>query len=389
MSKEDYYKTLGTSKSASSDELKKAYRKLAMKYHPDRNKGDPSAEKKFKEINEAYEVLKDDQKRAAYDRYGHGAFDGSGGSGYSQNTGGFGGFQQQSGNFQDFSDIFGGIFDDIMGGGRAKQRQQPEDLRGSDLRYNLNITLEEASKGKQHTIKYSAATSCSKCSGTGSKNPSGVIKCSTCGGSGAIRMQQGFFIMEQTCHSCSGSGQMIKDPCSYCRGEGAVTEQKTVSIDIPAGIESESQIKLSGKGEAGRRGSRAGDLYIFVTIQKHDFYTRKGNDLHCQVPIKMTVAALGGSIDIPGLDQTMIKLNVPAGTQNGSKLRLKGKGMPIIRSEEIGDLFVHIKVETPIKLTAKQKALLEQFDAENEHGSNPDSDGFINKMKNLWSDMTK
>ena len=284
MSKEDYYKTLGTSKIASSDELKKAYRKLAMKYHPDRNKNDPAAEKKFKEINEAYETLKDDQKRAAYDRYGHGAFDGSGGGGFGHGQGGgFGGFQQQSGNSQDFSDIFGGIFDDIMGSGNRGRQHTQENTRGSDLRYNLNITLEEAAKGKNHTIKYSAATGCTSCKGTGSKNAGGFAKCSTCGGSGAMRMQQGFFIVEQTCSSCNGSGQMIKDPCSACHGEGVVEEQKTTSIDIPAGIESGSKIRLSGKGEAGKRGGKSGDLYIFVTINQHDFYTRKENDLRLLV----------------------------------------------------------------------------------------------------------
>jgi molecular chaperone DnaJ len=373
---EDYYKTLGVSKNATADEMKKAYRKLAMQYHPDRNPNDKEAEKKFKEIAGAYEVLSDPQKKAAYDSYGHAAFDQNAGFGGGRGHGS-GGFQQAGG----FSDMFNDIFENMMGGGG---RQAEFSGRGADLRYNLDISLDEAFKGKQTKIKFTTATGCQPCNSTGSANKSEAARCSTCAGQGRVRVQQGFFAMERTCHSCNGAGKIIKNPCSACHGEGRVQKEKTLSASIPAGVEEGNRIRLAGEGEAGVRGGQAGDLYIFIAIKKHQIYERHAMDLHCHMPIKMTTAILGGSIEVPSIDGVAVKFTIPAGTQTGAKFRLKGKGMPRMNSKQFGDLYIHAIIETPVHLSAEQKELMQQFAGMETTESNPESEGFFAKIKNLF-----
>lgn len=380
----DYYSTLGVSKNASQEDIKKAFRKKAMEFHPDRNQGNKDAEKKFKEVNEAYETLKDDQKRAAYDRYGHDGFKNAQNGGFNPGAGNSQGFS--SGDFRDFSDVFGNIFEDLMGGAR---RPQYDNTKGSDLRYNLNITLEEAYHGKEQQIKYHTGVECDDCHGKGSKEKDSHMNCLNCGGTGRSRMQQGFFMVEKTCGACSGTGKVIKNPCRTCGGQGRVEKQRNINVNIPAGIEEGSKIRIPGAGEAGVMGGKPGDLYIFVHIKKHNLYEREDNDLICEVPIKMTTAALGGSIEIPGLDGHMIKIAVPAGTQSSSVLRLKGKGMPVMRKNSHGDLLVEVKIEIPTKLSKKQKDLLEAFDNECSQQNHPQSEGFFSKVRNFWSDITK
>lgn len=376
----DYYKVLGISKDASQDEIKKAFRKKAMEHHPDRNQGNKDAEKKFKEVNEAYETLKDEQKRAAYDRYGHDGFKNAQSGGF--NPGSQSDFQ--SGNFSDFSDIFGNIFEDLMGGSR---RPQYDNTRGSDLRYNLTITLEEAYHGKQQQIKYHTGVECDDCHGKGSKDKDSHVKCLNCGGSGRSRMQQGFFMVEKTCGACGGTGKVIKNPCKTCGGQGRVEKQRTINVIIPAGVEEGAKIRVPGAGEAGVMGGKAGDLYIFIHIKEHNLYMRQSSHLICEIPIKMTTAALGGVIEIPGLDGNMIKLSIPQGAQNESQLRLKGKGMP--HKNAHGDLFVKVKVEIPTQLTKRQKELLEEFEKECCNKNHPESEGFFSKIRNFWSDKKK
>ena len=377
MNKEDYYKVLGVSRDAKEGELKKAYRKLAMEYHPDRNKNNPEAEKKFKQISEAYDVLKDNQKRAAYDQYGHSAFNQNAGSSSS-------GFQQ--GNFSDFSDMFGGIFDDIMGNSTNNRK---DNFRGSDLRYDLAITLEEAYLGKKQQIIYNAAFTCDHCNGNGARNgKSDRIRCLSCGGKGQTRIQQGFFLVEQVCQRCSGSGSTIKDPCYNCKGSGRAHRQRKMIITIPAGIEDASKMRISNEGEAGIRGGQKGDLYVFITIKPHKFYKKMNKDLHCEIPITFTTATLGGSIEVPVIDSTVIQVTVPAGTQKGTRLKNPNKGMSVIRSSARGDMFVHTKVETPVNLTKKQKILLEEFALECKQGCSPRYESFIEKVKSFWSDIT-
>lgn len=376
--KEDYYKILGVSKSATADEIKKSYRKLAMKYHPDQNPNNKDAEAKFKELAEAYEVVSDPQKRAAYDSYGHSAFDGGSSRPRGGAGGGFGGFNPGSSGF---SDMFGDIFEDLMGGGRNSQNFNS---RGSDLRYNIEISLEEAFKGKQTKIKFNCASSCKTCDATGSSTKSTPEKCSTCGGRGTIRAQQGFFTVERTCHACNGLGQKIKNPCSDCRGEGRAAKEKHLSVNVPAGVEDGNRIRLTGEGEAGIRGGQAGDLYIFVTIKKHSIFERDNIDLHCKIPIKMTTAILGGSIEVPCIDGINVKFTIPEGTQNGSKFRLKGKGMLRMQSKHRGDLYIHAMVETPVHLNDRQKELLEEFISLETKESSPESESFFNKIKNLF-----
>ncbi len=385
MSKKDYYQLLEVSKNADADTIKKSFRKLAMQYHPDRNAGNKEAEKKFKEINEAYEVLKDEQKRSAYDRYGHSAFEqgGTGGGGFSSSA------YTETG-FDDFADIFSTIFGDSASGARRSKTVN----KGADLSYELNITLEEAYNGKKQNIRYTTAVKCESCAGSGGKSSNSAVKCLGCGGSGRIRSQQGFFTIEQTCNVCGGNGTVLKDPCGTCRGEGRVNKQKTIVVTVPSGINHQDRIRLSGEGEAGLRGGPAGDLYIFVNIKSHSLYKREGKNLFCTVPVKMTTAALGGSIDIPGIDSSLIKINIPIGTQNGVELKVKGKGMPVMKSSSgtatYGDLLVKIYVETPVNLNNKQKELLEQFEKEsNEQNSSPQSSGFFAKVKNFWSDIAK
>ncbi len=376
MSKKDYYETLGVSNSASQDEIKKAYRKLAMKYHPDRNPGDKAAEKSFKQATEAYEVLKDDQKKAAYDQYGHSAFE-QGGQG-----GGFGGGQ---GGFSDFGDIFNN-FSDIfgdMGGSRGQKRSAA--TRGSDIRYNLEITLEDAFKGIEKKIKFSIASSCTSCKGSGAKNGAKPTSCSGCGGSGKVRAQQGFFIVERTCGSCNGTGQVIKNPCTSCKGQGRVQKDRSLSVKIPAGVEDGNRIRLSGEGESGVRGGPSGDLYVFVGVKNHQLFSRKGNDIYASVPIKMTTAALGGHVEIPAIDGTKARLKIIEGSQTNDRFRLKSKGMTVINSGgRRGDMYIDIFVETPVKLGSKEKSLLSDLDGLIAEKSNPKSESFFKKMSGFF-----
>jgi molecular chaperone DnaJ len=379
--KEDFYKTLGVNKTATADEMKKSYRKLAMQYHPDRNPDNKEAEKKFKEVAEAYEVLSDPQKRAAYDSYGHAAFDQSSGGGHHRQGGHgqAGGFNQAGG----FSDMFNDIFEDLMGGGR-RGGGPAINTRGADLRYNVEVTLDEAFKGKQTKIKFTTAATCDTCTGSGSNDNSKSTTCITCGGHGKIRAQQGFFVVERTCHACGGAGHIIKNPCKTCHGEGRVKKEKTLSINIPAGVEEGSRIRITGEGEAGVRGGQAGDLYVFVSVKPHQIYERQGVDLHCRMPIKMTTAILGGTIEVPSIDGVAAKFTIPAGTQTNAKFRLKGKGMLRLQSAIRGDLYIHVIVETPVKLTEEQENIIRQFAGMETKESNPESEGFFAKIKKLF-----
>jgi molecular chaperone DnaJ len=381
MSKQDYYQQLGVSKSANKDDIKKAFRKLAMQYHPDRNPSNKEAEKKFKEINEAYEVLKDDDKRAAYDRLGHSAFQAGGGN---SAGGGFNSRGFDASEFGDISDLFGGIFNDIMGGGRRSNPQEAN--RGSDLRYNLEISLEDAYHGVKQNIKYTTAVKCTTCDGAGSKDPKSVVECMTCRGTGRIRAQQGFFTVERTCHVCNGSGKMIKDPCKSCHGDGRVNKEKNLTVTIPAGVDDGMRIRISGEGEAGIRNARNGDLYIFISIKQHKLFEREENDLYCSIPLKMTTAALGGILEVPTIDGKIAKITIPSGTQTGSQFRLRGKGMPIMKSSSFGDMIVKVTIETPVKLSKRQRELLESFEKECDNNSNPESASFFSKMKSFWGD---
>jgi molecular chaperone DnaJ len=376
MSTRDYYQILGVSKSATQADLKKAYHKLAMQYHPDRNSTDPQSEKKFKEISSAYDVLKDDQKRAAYDRFGHEAFQNGGGASASGRT-------SSSGFSPDMNDIFGEFFNDFMGGGTRKQRPSTS-VRGSDLKYDISVTLAEAFSGTDKNISFTSEVKCGTCNGTGSETNAAMTSCDACKGQGATRVQQGFFTLEQTCGKCQGSGKIIKNPCKKCHGQGRSSQHRNLLVTIPAGIEEGSRIRLTGEGEAGLRGGSNGDLYIFVTIKAHDLFKADGINLHCRLPVSFVKAALGGEVEIPDIEGGRVKLKIPAGTQNGEQLRLKGKGMSKVRSTIRGDMFAHIHVETPRNLTKKQKELLEALDKESENDKDDDA-SFFNKMKNLWS----
>ena len=374
--KRDLYETLGVAKTADEKELKSAFRKLAMKYHPDKNPGDAQAEHTFKEINEAYETLKDPQKRAAYDRYGHAAFE-QGGMG----PGGMGGMGGGAGGF---SDIFEDIFGEMMGGGRQRQRASGGRERGADLRYNMEITLEEAFAGKTAQIRVPTSITCDVCSGSGAKPGTQPKTCTTCQGSGRVRAAQGFFSIERTCPTCQGRGTIIPEPCTKCHGQGRVTEERSLSVNIPAGIEDGTRIRLSGEGEAGMRGGPSGDLYIFLSVKPHEFYQRDGSDLYCSVPISMTTAALGGKFDVQTLDGTKSRVTVPEGTQAGKQFRLKGKGMPVLRSNQVGDLYIQIQIETPQKLTKRQRELLQEFAEISSKDNNPESSGFFARMKEVF-----
>ncbi|MDZ5761058.1 molecular chaperone DnaJ [Lyticum sinuosum] len=380
---EDFYKILGVNKSASDSDIKKAFRKQALKYHPDRNKGDKTAEEKFKKINEAYETLKDQQKRAQYDSYGHQRYTSGGGA-----AGPGQGNHYSTGDFSDFSDLFGDIFGDFMGTNRkSAQNKKNVAQKGADLRYDTTISLEEAFHGTKHTVKYAAAAKCDSCNGTGGKNgTTNIINCIKCDGAGRIREQQGFFIVEKTCHYCNGSGSSIKDPCITCKGESRVKKNKMLNVTIPAGVQNGSKIKLSGEGEAGLRSGPSGDLYVFVNVKPHSLYERDEHNLFCNVPIKMTTAALGGSIEITGIDGKKIKIDIPAGIQNGQQTKIKNQGMSIMKSSSRGDLYVVAQIEIPANLTEEQKNLLRKFDATLQKNSSPRSESFFSKMKNLWSD---
>ncbi|HYZ39247.1 MAG TPA: molecular chaperone DnaJ [Stellaceae bacterium] len=375
MAKQDFYEILGVSKSASADELKKAYRKLAMQHHPDRNPGNKAAEQKFKEINEAYDVLRDDQKRAAYDRFGHAAFEQGGGRG----PGDFGGFPGG------FADIFDEMFGEFMGGGR---RSQTGPSRGSDLRYNFEISLEDAFRGKQTTIRVQTLVACEQCKGSGAEAGSRPIACPTCYGRGRVRAQQGFFTIERTCTTCQGAGRVIDNPCKSCGGQGRVRREKTLSVNIPAGVEDGTRIRLAGEGEAGVRGAPAGDLYIFTTIAPHRIFQRDGANIYCRVPISIATAALGGTIEVPSVDGSRTRVTVPAGTQSGHQFRLRGKGMTVLRSPARGDMFIEAVVETPVNLSKRQQELLREFEKAGESAkTHPESEGFFARVKEFFEDL--
>ncbi len=374
MSKADYYELLGVSRTASPDELKKAYRQKAMKYHPDRNPGDKDAEHKFKEINEAYDVLRDEQKRAAYDHYGHAAFENGG-------AGGFGGFDFGGG----FSDIFEEMFGEILGGGARRGGPRSAGQRGSDLRYDLEITLEEAFKGVEKTIKIATMATCEECEGKGAAPGTSPVTCPSCGGQGRVRVQQGFFTIERACPTCQGAGQVIKDPCKKCGGSGRVRKERALAVTIPAGVENGTRIRLSGEGEAGLHGARAGDLYVILAVEGHGFFRRDGANLYCRAPISMTMAALGGKIDVPVIDGNKTEVEIKAGTQSGHQVRLRGQGMSVLRSHSRGDLYVELAVETPVRLSKRQKELLEEFSIEAEKNkTHPESESFLERVKGLF-----
>lgn len=377
MSKRDYYDVLGVARTASADELKKAYRKKARELHPDSNKDNPKAEEGFKEVNEAYDVLKDAQKKAAYDQYGHSAVDGSMGGGGRPGGGDFG---------SAFSDVFEDLFGDFMGGGgRGRGRQGAQ--RGSDLRYNLQITLEEAFTGKKAAISVPGSTACTKCKGTGAEGGAQPQNCPTCQGHGKVRAQQGFFTIERTCPTCKGQGQIIKDPCRHCAGAGQVRKERSLNVQVPAGVETGTRIRLAGEGEGGPRGGAAGDLYIFIDVEKHPIFEREGMNIFCRIPVPMTTAALGGEIEAPTLDGGRSRVKVPAGVQTGKQLRLRGKGMPALqRAGQQGDLYIELAVETPVNLTKRQEELLREFDKEASNNS-PENQDFFSTVKDFWDRM--
>ncbi len=356
MAKRDYYEVLGVAKNASDEEIKKAYRKLAMKFHPDRNPDSKEAEEKFKEAKEAYEMLSDEQKRAAYDRFGHAGVDPNAGGGFRQ-----GGFEGNGG----FEDIFGGIFGDIFGGARGTQGNRA--FRGADLRYNMEITLEQAAEGFTTTIKVPAWSECDTCHGTGAKPGTKPQTCNSCGGTGSVRVQQGFFSIQQTCPRCHGTGKVIPEPCTTCEGIGKVKKTKTLEVKVPAGIDDGMRIRSSGNGEPGLNGGPPGDLYVEIHVKPHSVFERDGDDLHCQVPISFTTAALGGDIEVPTLGGSA-SITVPEGTQSGKTFRLRGKGIKGVRSSYPGDLYCHVALETPVRLTDKQKQLLRDLEASMKEG---------------------
>jgi len=375
MTKRCYYEVLEVERTASDGELKSAFRKLAMKWHPDRNPGDAAAELRFKEVAEAYEVLKDGQKRAAYDRFGHAAFE-QGGMGGGAGPG-FG---------ADFSDFMTDIFDNFFGDSRARGGRQGRN-RGSDVRYNLEITLEEAFAGKTAAIRVPTAVRCDSCEGTGAKAGSRARTCGTCGGAGQVRAAQGFFAIQRTCPTCGGRGEIIDNPCDVCHGAGRVTRERNLSVNVPAGVEDGTRIRLSGEGEAGSNGGPAGDLYIFLAIKPHAIFQRDGADLFCRAPVSMTLAALGGEFEAPTLDGEPAKVSIPAGTQTGRQLRLKGKGMPVLRSRNVGDLYIQVVVETPQNLSRRQRELLQEFERESSGETHPESAGFLSRVKELFGGL--
>jgi molecular chaperone DnaJ len=367
---DDYYELLEIERTSDDGVIKSSYRKLAMRWHPDKNPGDAAAEAKFKAISEAYDVLKDPQKRAAYDQYGKAAFQ-NGGGGRAQDFGGF-------------SDIFEDIFGQFTGGGRQRGPQ-----RGADLRYDMEISLEEAFHGKQTEITVDVSAPCEPCAGSGAKPGTGAKQCGTCGGHGKVRAQQGFFVVERPCAACQGRGQVMSDPCATCRGEGRADKRKTLSVTVPPGVDDGTRIRLSGEGEAGARGAPTGDLYIFLHVTRHKLFQRDGTTLFARAPISFSTAALGGTITVPGLDRVGHEIRIPAGIQSGKQIRQRGAGMPVLNGRGTGDMVVQIEVETPTKLTAKQKELLEQFRATETGAESPQSEGFFAKLKDMWDDLTE
>lgn len=374
MSKKDYYQVLEVGKTVSQAEIKKAYHKLAMQYHPDRNTDDNQAEKKFKEVNEAYDVLKDEQKRAAYDRFGHSAFQAGGSSSQASS----------SSEFHNVNDVFGDLFGDFMSASASRPRTSSAKMKGSDLKYNITISLEEAFTGINKNISFATELKCDSCQGSGSEAGSSMVYCDYCQGRGVTRVQQGFFTLEQTCSKCLGAGQIIKNPCKKCQGIGRYARQKNLAVNIPLGIEDSTRIRLVGEGEAGVRGGGSGDLYIFVAIKPHDIYRVDGSNLHCRLPISFTTAALGGELRVPLIDGRKILLKILPGTQNGDKLKLKGEGMTKVRSSVKGDMLAQVHVEIPKILTKKQKDLLESLAKEFGDHDAADETNFFNKMKSLW-----
>ncbi len=372
MAKADFYEILGVARTATETDLKAAFRKVAMQCHPDRNPGDKAAEARFKDVNEAYQCLSDGQKRAAYDRYGHAAFEQGGGMGD-----GFG---------SSMADIFDDLFGDMMGrsrGGRSSGRE-----RGSDLRFNLDITLEDAFRGKNATVNIPTSVSCEACSGTGAKPGSKPRQCPTCAGHGRVRAQQGFFAIERTCPTCQGRGETIDNPCGACAGSGRVTRERSLSVNIPSGVEDGTRIRLAGEGEAGLRGGPAGDLYIFLAVKPHQFFQRDGADLYCRVPISMVQAALGGDFKVPTVDGSEAKVKIPEGTQSGKQFRIKGKGMPVLRSRDLGDLYIQAMVETPQNLNKRQRELLAEFESISSRTNHPESAGFFDKIKDFFDQLS-
>ena len=376
MADKDFYEILGVKKNASDDEIKKSYRKLAMKHHPDRNKDDKESERKFKEVTAAYEALKDPERRAAYDQYGHDAF----------RQGGMGGGQ----GFGDFSGGFSDIFEEFFGGGFGGSSRQRGPQRGNDLRYNMSITLQEAFNGKKSQIRIPGYEGCDLCSATGSTDKSGPSTCSTCDGQGKVRSTQGFFSIERPCPTCGGEGSSIKNPCLKCSGTGQVKKQKTISVTIPAGVDTGTRIRISGEGEPGQRGAGNGDLYIFVEVQKDKLFEREEENIFCQIPISITTAILGGDVEVPTIDGKKARLNIPAGTQSETQFRLKGKGMSILRQTRRGDMYVEINVEIPVNLNSKQKTILQEFEKEGGTSKkhSPKSQSFFSKLKEVWEDLT-
>jgi len=381
MAKRDYYEVLGVAKGASADEIKKGYRKKAKELHPDRNTDKPESEAQFKEANEAYEVLKDADKKAAYDRYGHAAFEG--GMGGRGQQGGFGGGQG------DFSSAFSDVFDDLFGdfmGGRGQQGGGRRAARGSDLRFNLRVSLEDAFSGLQKSINVPTSVSCGSCSGSGAEGGAEPTTCPTCSGMGKVRAQQGFFTVGRPWPTFSGFGQIIKNPCKSCQGAGRVEKDRSLSVNIPAGVETGTRIRLAGEGEAGMRGGPSGDLYIFIEVLEHELFERDGPNLFCRVPVSMSSAALGGSIEVPTIDGGRGRVQVPAGSQSGRQMRLRSKGMPHLRGGATGDMIIELAVETPVNLTSRQKELLREFDELSEE-NNPESSSFFSSVKSFWDSM--
>lgn len=374
MNKKNFYEVLKVNKDASNHEIKKSFRKLALKYHPDKNQGNKESEKRFKEINEAYETLKDSKKRSHYDKYGNSDF---------QNFNN--GFHTE--DINGFSDVFGDIFNDFMGTRSSAKKKKDNKTRGADLRYNTEITLEEAYKGLKKYIKFFTAVKCETCNGIGTSDKKTNINCSACNGNGKVRYQQGFFMIEKICSHCSGSGIKIKFPCNMCRGKGRYKKEKNLFVYLPKGINNGAKIKITGEGEAGENGGEPGNLYVYVTIKNHEFYSRSDVDLNCSVPIKMTTAILGGMIEIPTIDGSIVKINIAEGTQFGTKLRIQNKGMPVLNSTRKGDMYVEIHVELPIKITEKQRQLLRLFEKYNQKGSTPKTESFFTKIRNFMKDF--
>ena len=382
MAKRDFYDVLGVSKGASAEELKKAYRAKAKELHPDRNSDNPNAEAQFKEVNEAYDVLKDDNKKAAYDRYGHAAFEGGMGGGGGRGPGGPG-----QGDFASaFSDVFEDLFGDFMGGRGGGPGARQRAARGSDLRYNLRVTLEEAFKGSQKTIQVPSSVSCDSCRGTGAEGGAEPVTCPTCSGMGKVRAQQGFFTVERTCPTCNGMGQIVKNPCKSCGGAGRVERERQLSVNIPPGVETGTRIRLAGEGEAGMRSGPSGDLYIFIEVREHPLFQRDGVNLFCRVPVSIATATLGGEVEVPTIDGGKSRVKVPPGTQTGKQLRLRSKGMPALRGGGTGDMLIELAVETPVNLTARQKELMKEFEQLSEQ-NNPEGSSFFTKVKGFWDSM--